>query len=96
MLKPTRKLDVGIDRHESKASITLFNAAVLLSASPRIDRERMDAEGENEAFAVSARCFQDDAAAQVECLRALDVKDVLRAKEVPEVQAVLQGVDAQH
>jgi len=62
----------------SKKSAKLFSGIVLLSASPRIDTPRAHAEAENEVFAVAARCTQTTAAEQAQCLRKLDVEEVIR------------------
>jgi carboxylesterase type B len=56
----------------------LFSGIVLLSAGPRIDTPRKQAEAENEVFALTAGCTQPTAAEQVQCLRGLDVKVVQR------------------
>jgi hypothetical protein len=56
----------------------LFQGLVLLSASPRIDTLREDAEADNEVFVMAAGCVQDKTAPQVACLRKLDVAAVLR------------------
>jgi len=58
--------------------VKLFHGIVLLSASPRIDKPLKVIEPDNEVFAITAGCTQDKPAMQVECLRKLDVKTLLR------------------
>ena len=66
------------------SSTKLFHGMVLLSAAPRIDRTRQDAESDNEQIAISAHCKQgttDSAflADEAKCLRNLDVESLLDA-----------------
>jgi carboxylesterase type B len=66
------------------SSTKLFHGMVLLSAAPRIDRTRQDAESDNEQIAISAHCKQGTPdlallADEAKCLRNLDVQSLLDA-----------------
>ena len=74
----TNALGLSVSPLAANAAGKLFHGLVLLSANPRIDAAREDAEASNQVFAAAAGCPQDEAASQVACLRKLDAAAVLR------------------